>query len=307
METTRSGWTVAACALAAMLTGAVATAGDSETAFVYEGRLTDGLEAATGAHDFRFRLYDAAEDGALIGEPVSKDGVEVRGGLFQVELDFGHDLFTGEACCLEIAVRAAGDGSDFVSLSPRQAFIPVPSAWKFPYAIYAPEVRSCAEDSQAAVTAVGFRETEGGEKIPLISPTGDHTYGTGDYSILHQGEDCSANGDYSAVGGGKENEAGGTYATVSGGYHNIANGYDGSIGGGAYNTAKALNSRVGGGNANDAEGNFSTIAGGQSNKVDKTYAAIAGGYLNRANGDAAAVGGGRYNEASGLYAAIPGG
>jgi hypothetical protein len=182
MATKAMKWIMAACMLAAMLTGGMAAAGDLDTAFVYQGRLTDGLEAASGSYDFQFKLYDAAEDGALIGAAMSTDDVDVDGGLFEVELDFGHDLFAGDACYLEIEVRAGNEASAYTPLTPRQAFIPVPSAWEYPYAVYASEVRSSAQAQGASVTAVGIGQTVGEDVAPLVA---SHTIGTGTNSILH--------------------------------------------------------------------------------------------------------------------------
>ena len=63
------------------------------TAFTYQGRLTDGGEAAIGEYDFQFKLYDAATEGNLLGT-ATVDDKAVANGLFTVELDFG-EVFTG--------------------------------------------------------------------------------------------------------------------------------------------------------------------------------------------------------------------
>jgi hypothetical protein len=332
-----------AAALLAGATGARAL----ETAFAYQARLVDGPRAAEGSHDFLFRLYDAAENGAEIGQAAVRDGVEVSGGLFEVELDFGHDLFTGEPCYLEIAVRPEGSGGAYTVLSPRQAFIPVPGAWKYPYAVYAAEARSSALDSAASVIAVGLGRADG----EGVSPLDAHGVGAGAASILHQGganaanatyssvgggftntinttashgtisggreNDLAASAEYSAVGGGRENKvaSASTYCVIGGGgYNDVAGSAPGCVIAGGYVNdilADANYSAVGGGYDNDigAGAECGVISGGGENDISNSvdYATIGGGWLNMAGGIAATVGGGRFNEASGTYATVPGG
>ncbi len=97
------------------------------TAFTYQGRLTDNGAAANGSYDLRFELYDAQSGGTQIGSTVAKSGVTVTDGYFTVHLDFGLDVFNGEARYLEISVRPAGSGA-YTSLTPRQALTPAPYA-----------------------------------------------------------------------------------------------------------------------------------------------------------------------------------
>lgn len=98
------------------------------TALTYQGRLTDDGSPANGEYDFRFTLYDAATAGTQVGSMVSKENTTVTDGLFTVELDFGSDVFTGEARYLEIGVRPGDSGGIFTTLSPRQALTPAPYA-----------------------------------------------------------------------------------------------------------------------------------------------------------------------------------
>ncbi|MGE0481058.1 MAG: tail fiber domain-containing protein [Phycisphaerae bacterium] len=111
-----------------------ATAADVGTEFTYQGRLENGGVPAEGAHDMRFRLYNAVTAGAQVGVSRVHDGnfepvVNVVDGLFTVKLDFGA-LFDGTALWLEIDVRPDNVGS-YTTLSPRQPLCVVP------YAIYA--------------------------------------------------------------------------------------------------------------------------------------------------------------------------
>jgi hypothetical protein len=102
------------------------------SAFSYQGQLTDGDAAVNGTCDFQFTLYDAASEGAQVGESVEKAGIAVEQGLFSTELDFGTAVFDGAARWLSVAVRCpAGGNGDFTALSPRQPLSATP------YAIYA--------------------------------------------------------------------------------------------------------------------------------------------------------------------------
>ncbi len=101
------------------------------TAFNYQGRLTDGGNAANGTYDLQFAVYDSATPAGSIriGNMVTNAAVGVAGGLFTVTLDFGANVFTGPARWLNIGVRT--NGGVFTNLTPRTALLAVP------YAIYA--------------------------------------------------------------------------------------------------------------------------------------------------------------------------
>lgn len=102
------------------------------TTFTYQGQLRSGGSAASGPHDLRFRLYDAATGGDPIGPELCHDNVDLSDGLFTVALDFGAQ-FAGQQRFLEIDVRAdaglgCGDATGFVTLVPRQSLSGVPNA-----------------------------------------------------------------------------------------------------------------------------------------------------------------------------------
>src|SRR5207253_7246526 len=54
--------------------------------------------------------------------------VTVSNGLFTVSLDFGPNIFTGNACWLAIGVRSNGVAANFTPLDPRQPLTPTPNA-----------------------------------------------------------------------------------------------------------------------------------------------------------------------------------
>ncbi len=113
------------------------------TTFSFQGRLNDGPYPANGSYDLRFAIYEAVDSGSPIVGPLTNPAVAVADGLFVTPLDFGANLFAGDARWVEIGVRTNGVG-DFVTLSPRQALTPNP------YALYAPTAGSALVASNAA-------------------------------------------------------------------------------------------------------------------------------------------------------------
>jgi hypothetical protein len=111
------------------------------TAFTYQGRLIDANSAADGEHDFQFAVFDDPVPGVGIMQGyIDVNNLDVIDGYFTVELDFGSDVFKGDARWLEIALRP-GDSNDpkaFVKLSPRYEVTPTP------YALYAKSAGSQA-------------------------------------------------------------------------------------------------------------------------------------------------------------------
>ncbi|MGD8968540.1 MAG: hypothetical protein PVI07_13605 [Anaerolineae bacterium] len=105
------------------------------TGFTYQGQLTDGGDPADGSYDFEFKLYDDATAGSQVGSTDPKGDETVTDGLFTVELDFGSDVFTGDARWLEIGVRAGDSSGAYTTLTPRQALTATPYAH---YALNAP-------------------------------------------------------------------------------------------------------------------------------------------------------------------------
>jgi len=103
------------------------------TAFTYQGRLIDSNTAADGEYDFEFELYDAPFAGGQLGSTIDVNDLDVIDGYFTVELDFGSDVFDGNAVWLEIGVRPGelNDPNVYTTLSPRQELTPTP------YALYA--------------------------------------------------------------------------------------------------------------------------------------------------------------------------
>ena len=97
------------------------------TAFLYQGRLSDGGNPANGYYDLSFSLYDQPTNGNLISGPLTNLAVAVTGGLFTTNINFGA-VFTGTNYWLAVGVRPNGDTNAFTVLQPLQPVLPVPYA-----------------------------------------------------------------------------------------------------------------------------------------------------------------------------------
>jgi hypothetical protein len=98
------------------------------TAFTYQGRLMDVNGPGDDLYDFEFKLFDDPCTGTQKGNTVDVNDLDVIDGYFTVELDFGSDVFNGDARWLDIGVRAGGSTGGFTTLNPRQEVTPVPYA-----------------------------------------------------------------------------------------------------------------------------------------------------------------------------------
>lgn len=97
------------------------------TAFSYQGKLNDGGSSANGTYLMEFELYDDLSAGAQVGSTVALNSVSVVNGIFNVDLDFGANAFTGGARFLSVKVKKAAEPT-FTTLSPRQPVSSVPYA-----------------------------------------------------------------------------------------------------------------------------------------------------------------------------------
>jgi hypothetical protein len=92
----------------------------SETTFSYQGYLSSGSSPVEGDYDFSFTLNDSLAAGLQVGPALVLDDVNVSGGQFSVQLDFG-DVFDGTPFWLEIGVSSDKDSEPYTFLSPRHA------------------------------------------------------------------------------------------------------------------------------------------------------------------------------------------
>lgn len=99
-----------------------------EAVFTYQGRLHAGPGPATGPFEFEFELFDDPATGASLAGPVTAGPLQVEGGLFVAEIDFGFNPFAGLESWLEVRVRPGGSSDPFEVLEPRQRMAPAPNA-----------------------------------------------------------------------------------------------------------------------------------------------------------------------------------
>ncbi|MFM9997039.1 MAG: hypothetical protein ACKVU4_14710 [Phycisphaerales bacterium] len=98
------------------------------TALTYQGELRQSGSPATGAADFRFRLYNAEAGGGLVGTEVPVHNLALTDGRFTAALDFGATAFGPDARWLEIDVRSPAGAGVFITLAPRQRITAAPVA-----------------------------------------------------------------------------------------------------------------------------------------------------------------------------------
>lgn len=97
------------------------------TAFTYQGKLNDGASSANGTYQMEFELYDDANAGTQVGSTVTNNNVSVTNGIFNVQLDFGSNAFTGGARYISFKVKKAAEPT-FTTLTPRQLITSAPYA-----------------------------------------------------------------------------------------------------------------------------------------------------------------------------------
>jgi hypothetical protein len=115
----------------------VASAAPTSTKITYQGQLKDGGVPVNDACDMVFALWDRADPNdpgrQLLGGPVVREGpgpnaVEVKNGLFSVDLDFGKQAWLGPEQYLGIMVRCPVAVGAYTELSPRQLITAAPYA-----------------------------------------------------------------------------------------------------------------------------------------------------------------------------------
>ena len=97
-------WILLLCSLLG-INGVVA----QDTAFTYQGRLTDRGVPAGGTYDLRFVVFSGPAEGDVIGIPWFTNALSISNGQFTALVDFGPGVFTGPSRWLEIGVRTNGD------------------------------------------------------------------------------------------------------------------------------------------------------------------------------------------------------
>lgn len=115
------------------LNGGQATANSSTgqgcATITYQGRLSDGANAANGQFDLQFQAFDLATGGTAQSGLITLEDVQVTNGVFTAALKFFSSLNNNyKAKFLEIGVRAGTATGAFTTLAPRQPLTQVPYA-----------------------------------------------------------------------------------------------------------------------------------------------------------------------------------
>jgi hypothetical protein len=277
------------------------------TAFTYQGQLKQSGVPVDELADLEFTLWDADVGGSQVGPTLTFDGqggnpppVDVVKGLFTVLLDFGGDVFTGDARWLEVCVAVPSGSGTWQTLSPRQELTPVPHALalralRTDHDAEVPDViGGCRENSVTA--GVSGATISGGGDVDAANRVTDHlgTIGGGSNNLAGSDDANPYTAGYATVGGGTDNVASALSATVAGGRGNSASDANSTVGGGFRNVASDTNATVAGGNSNTASGSFATVSGGAHNEASDYCATVPGG-----NDDVAS---GRYSFAAGRRA-----
>ncbi|MCA9280132.1 MAG: tail fiber domain-containing protein [Phycisphaerales bacterium] len=92
----------------------------TDTTFTYQGELNKLGAPVNGACDFRFQLYDAMSGGSAVTSRVTVSDVSVTDGRFNVDLDFGAEVFDGAERWLSVDVRQPAGAGTYSTLTPRQ-------------------------------------------------------------------------------------------------------------------------------------------------------------------------------------------
>jgi hypothetical protein len=250
------------------------------SAFTYQGRLMDGNSPADGFYDLQFKLYDSPSDGNQLASIIDINELDVLDGYLTVLLDFGSDVFIGNACWLEMGVRPGelNDPNAYTTLIPRQQITPTPYALGYLNPLLGLETAfSSATGNTFYGYGAGASNTTGNYNTFLGYYAGNKNT-TGSWNIFsgtyagYKNTTASYN-TFSGYGAGYSNTTGG-YNTFSGyraGYSNTASGYNtfSGYGAGCYNTT---------GNSNT----FSGYAAGYLNTTGRrnAFSGACAGYSN---------------------------
>ena len=122
------------------------TDGANSRLTTYQGKLSDGAQAANGTYDLQFQLFNALTGGTARTGLIALDNVPVTNGVFTVQLDLGANalldgspagnlklnpaILDAENTFFEIGVRAGTSTGAYTVLTPRQPLTAVPLAMR---------------------------------------------------------------------------------------------------------------------------------------------------------------------------------
>ncbi|HEY6120522.1 MAG TPA: hypothetical protein VIV66_11210 [Pyrinomonadaceae bacterium] len=189
----------------------VSSAAAQTNSFTYQGQLTDGSLPANGTYDLQFGLFDAVTGGTQQGSTLTRTGVQVNGGIFTVQLDFGVNAFPGADRFLGIAVRH-NSGDPFTTLSPRQAVTSTPYAIRSANSTLADNATNATQ--LGGVAASGYVQTNDARLSDARAPT------AGSSNYIQNGTSLQAGSNFNISGNGT------TGGTLSGNIVNATTQYN---------------------------------------------------------------------------------
>src|SRR5262249_37681961 len=151
---------------------------------MYQGRLTDNGNPASGQYDFECKLFDNATvgTGTQQGSTIDVPNVTVTAGVFTLQLDFGSAVFPGAPRFLGVAVKKVTD-ANFPTLTPRQTIRAKPDAIHTLNAdVLSPSCSSCVTSNQ--VQSLDGSKVTGsiaGSQIAGTVPVGSLPAGSANY------------------------------------------------------------------------------------------------------------------------------
>lgn len=167
------------------------------TGFTYQGQLkSDGLPVS-GACDFLYSLWTAAQGGGQVGSTASTPGVAVVNGLFQADVDFGVEPFAGEQLWLQVSVRCPSGTGAFTPLAQRQPVRPAP------YALHTRGIVVDASENVGIGTSFPANKltirSDDFSTLRLVGPTSVYGYGNrlnfgdGEFAFIEEDQDDQLN------------------------------------------------------------------------------------------------------------------
>lgn len=168
--------------------------GANSRLITYQGKLSDGAQAANGKYDLQFQLFNAATGGAARTTLITLDDITVTNGIFTVQLDLGANslppsntettatnlklnpaILDAENSFFEIGVRPGTSTGAFTTLTTRQPLTAVPLAMRANTADDA--FRAVNADKLGGISSDQFVRTNDGRLSDARTPTA----GSGNY------------------------------------------------------------------------------------------------------------------------------
>lgn len=179
------------------LLGTIATVGAAAlgSQFTYQGRISDGGSPLNGIYEVSTTLWDAASAGALRGS--NAVSVTISNGLLTLPLDFGANVFNGEARWLSFGLRTNGGVSSFTVLNPRQPVQPAPYSL-FALGVSSTNITGTLPNAQLPANVARVDQSNSftanqnivgnlrvNDKDILLSTGNDNAFGLGVYASSH--------------------------------------------------------------------------------------------------------------------------